>query len=79
MLATGVSLVAAGHDVPRAKIFQDQLIERVRALPGVESAAYARLAPLGYGTYSSNPIAVDGYEPPPNEQPAAEYNQVGKD
>jgi predicted permease len=62
--------------VPRAKIFQDELIDRVRSLPGVESAAYARLAPLGYGSYSSTPVAVDGYEPPPNEQPTAEYNQV---
>jgi len=77
VLETGVSVVAAGYDVPRAKIFQDELIERVRSLPGVESAAYARLAPLGYGSYSSTPIAVDGYEPPPNEQPTAEYNQVG--
>jgi macrolide transport system ATP-binding/permease protein len=76
VLKTGISLVAAGYDVTRAKIFQDELIERVRALPGVESAAYARLAPLGYGSYSSTPIAVDGYEPPPNEQPTAEYNQV---
>jgi len=76
VLETGVSVVAAGYDVPRARIFQDKLIERVRSLPGVESAAYARLAPLGYGSYSSTPIAVDGYEPPPNEQPTAEYNQV---
>jgi putative ABC transport system permease protein len=76
VLETGVSVVAAGYDVPRAKIFQDELIERVRALPGVESAAYARSTPLGYGTYSSSPIAVDGYEPPPNEQPTAEYNHV---
>jgi macrolide transport system ATP-binding/permease protein len=76
VLETGVSVVAAGYDVPRAKVFQDELIERVRALPGVESAAYARSTPLGYGTYSSSPVAVDGYEPPPNEQPTAEYNQV---
>jgi predicted permease len=76
VLETGVSVVAAGYDVPRAKIFQDELIDRVRALPGVESAAYARSTPLGYGTYSSSPIAIDGYEPPPNEQPTAEYNQV---
>jgi macrolide transport system ATP-binding/permease protein len=76
VLETSVSLVSAGYDVPSAKIFQDELIDRVRSLPGVESAAYARLAPLGYGSYSSTPIAVDGYEPPPNEQPTAEYNQV---
>src|SRR5215471_12530729 len=76
VLDTGVSLVAAGYDVEHAKIFQDQLIDRVRSLPGVESAAYARLTPLGYGTYSSSPIAFDGYQPPPGEQPTVEYNQV---
>jgi macrolide transport system ATP-binding/permease protein len=31
---------------------------------------------LGYATYSSTPIAVDGYQPPLEEQPAIEYNQV---
>jgi predicted permease len=31
---------------------------------------------LGYGSYSSTPIAVDGYHPPLEEQPAIEYNQV---
>jgi macrolide transport system ATP-binding/permease protein len=77
VLNTGVPLVAAGYDLPRAKAFEDELIARVQALPGVESTAFARLEPLGYGTYSSSPIAVDGYQPPPDEQPSVEYNQVG--
>ena len=77
---TSISLTTAGYDVPRAKIFQDELIQRVRALPGVEAAAYARVVPLGYGSYSSTPIAVDGYEPQPNGQPTAElYNEVSPD
>jgi macrolide transport system ATP-binding/permease protein len=76
VVTTSVSLVAAGYDVPRAKIFQDELIDRLSALPGVKSAALARVTPLGYGTYSSTPIAVDGYQPPPEQQPAIEYNQV---
>jgi macrolide transport system ATP-binding/permease protein len=73
---TWIPLAAAGYDAPRAKIFQDEFIQRVRALPGVEAAAYARIVPLGYQSYSSTPIAVDGYEPQPNEQPSAEYNEV---
>ena len=77
VVETGIPLVAAGYDVPRAKIFQDNLIERVRALPGVESAAYARVTPLGYGSYSSTPIAVDGYNPPLEEQSEIDYNEVG--
>jgi predicted permease len=76
VLDTWIPLVAAGYDAPRAKTFQDDLIQRVRALPGVEAAAYARVVPLSYDSYSSTPIAVDGYEPPPNEQPSAKYNEV---
>jgi macrolide transport system ATP-binding/permease protein len=79
VVQTGVSLVSAGYDVPQAKPFQEELITRVRALPGVEFAAFARLTPLGYGTYSSTPIAVDGYQPPPEEQPTVDYNQVSTD
>ena len=79
VVETGVSLVSAGYDVPHARTFQEELIGRVRALPGVESAAFARLTPLDYGTYSSTPIAVDGYQPPPEEQPTVEYNQVSPD
>jgi len=79
VVETGVSLVSAGYDVPHAKIFQEELIARVRALPGVQSAAFARLSPLGYETYSSTPIAVDGYQPPPEEQPTVDYNQIGPD
>ena len=76
VVETAVSLTASGYDVQRAKSFHDDLLDHVRALPGVESAALARVTPLGYGTFSSAPIAVDGYVPPPNEQPSVEYNQV---
>jgi predicted permease len=79
VVQTGVSLISAGYDVPHARTFQEELIARVRALSGVESAAFARVTPLGYGTYSSTPIAVDGYQPPPEEQPAIDYNQVSSD
>jgi predicted permease len=77
VVETSVSLVAAGYDVPRARIFQANLIDRIRALPGVESAAFARVTPLGYGSYSSTRIAVDGYQPSLEEQPTVDYNQVG--
>src|SRR5260370_13753578 len=54
-------------------------MERVNALPGVESAAFARMTPLSYGSFSSTPIVVDGYQPPPEEQPIVQYNEVGTD
>jgi len=77
---TSIPLVTAGYDTPRAKIFQDELIQRVRALPGIEAAAYARVVPLSYQSYSSTPIAVDGYEPPANGESTDElYNEVSPD
>ena len=59
--------------------FQDQLLERVRALPGVESATFARVIPFGLRDFSSAPIAVEGYQPGSDERPTADYNQVGPD
>jgi predicted permease len=79
VLSTAVDLVSAGYDLQSAQTFRDELLERVKALPGVESAAFARATPLGYGSYSESPIDVDGYQPPPEEQPAVEYNEVGED
>jgi macrolide transport system ATP-binding/permease protein len=79
VLDTAVNLTAAGYDAQRAQSFQDELIERVKALPGVESAAFARMTPLSYGSFSSTPIAVDGYQPPPEELPIVQYNEVGPD
>jgi len=77
VVTTGVNLLAAGYDAPRAKIFQDALIDRIQNITGVELAAYSRIRPFSYLPYSSAPIAVDGYQPPPNEQPAAQYDEVG--
>lgn len=77
VLTTAVDLVSAGYNIQQARTFQDELLDRVLALPGVESAAFARLAPLSYGSYSSSPIAADAYNVAPEEQPTVEYNEVG--
>lgn len=79
VLFTAVDLVSAGYDADHAKGFQDELLDRVKALPGVDSAVFARVTPLGYGSFSSTPIAVDGYLSPPEEQPTVQYNEVGPD
>ena len=79
VLDTAVNLVPAGYDASRAQAFQDELLERVKSLPGIESAAFARMTPLSYGSFSSTPVAVDGYQPPPEEQPIVPYNEVGPD
>jgi len=74
-----VDLFSAGYKLDGAKIFHTQLLDRVRTLPGVESAALTRVIPFSYNVFSSAPIEVDGYRPPPNEQPTVEYVEVTED
>ena len=76
VVLTAVNLFAAGYDAPRARDFENQLMDRVQSLSGVESAAYGRISPFSYRTYSSAPIAVDGYEAPPDQLPTVEYNEI---
>ncbi len=78
VLTTYVDLVGAGYDTTRGKAFQNELIDRVQALAGVESVAFARVSPFSYRSYPSAPIAVDGYETRPGETPTVEYNDVGE-
>ena len=74
-----VDLFSAGYKLDRAKIFHTQLLDRVRTLPGVEAAALTRVIPFSYNVFSSAPIEVDGYQPPPNEQPTVEHIEVTED
>jgi len=78
VLTTSVDLVGAGYDAPRGKTFQNELIDRLQALAGVESATSARVTPFSYRSYPSAPVAVDGYETRPGETPTVEYNDVGE-
>jgi predicted permease len=77
VLTTVVDLRSAGYDAQRTKTFQDELIDRLQGLGGVQSAAFARITPFSYGSYSSAAIAVDGYETAPDQQLTVDYNEVG--
>ena len=74
---TAIDLVSAGYTPALAQAFQDALVERVRALPGVESAAFAKMTPLSYVSSAEAPIVVDGYQSPLEESPTVEYNEIG--
>jgi predicted permease len=77
VLITGVDLISAGYDATRVRSFQDQLVDRVQSLAGVESAAWSRSVPFSFRSYPAAPIAVDGFEFQPGEQPMVDYNEVG--
>jgi macrolide transport system ATP-binding/permease protein len=77
VLTTWVDLRSAGYDEQRTKNFEDQLIDRLQAVPGVESAAFAQSVPFSYSGYFSAPVEIEGYPTTLGEQPTLEYNQVG--
>ncbi len=52
--------------------FYSQLLERVRALPGVRSAGLIRVLPIDQEIGDSC-VGVDGYTPPPGECPASDW------
>ena len=77
----GVALAAfdlfpAGYDRARGTAFQQQLLERVRSLPGVEQAALARSVPLSFSGRSSTGIDIEGYTPRKDEEVTITYNDV---
>jgi len=56
-----------GLTVPQAQQFYHQLIDRVRGLPGVESAALGHHVPLGLMN-NSHDVVIDGYVMPPGQR-----------
>ena len=77
VVSTTVNLFAAGYDTARSKVFARDLLDHVRTIGGVESAALARTPPFSAAApYASTPIAADGYDTAPNEQPVANANTV---
>jgi predicted permease len=53
-----------GYSESRGRGFYDQLVEGVKALPGVRSASVANHLPLGFASMATA-VAIDGYQPPP--------------
>src|SRR4029434_6670545 len=79
VIISRADLASAGYNLERAKAFEVQLLDRVRELPGVESATLSRLIPFSYGTFSTAPLSIDGYQLAPNEQLNSSYLEVAED
>ncbi|MGB7173426.1 MAG: ABC transporter permease [Candidatus Acidiferrales bacterium] len=66
----------AGYDESQAREFYRALLDRTRALPGVQSASLAAAVPMGYND-SNAALEIDGYRPPKGqERPVAGCNSV---
>jgi predicted permease len=69
-----------GYDEQRGTNFYRLLGSRVRALPGVESAAFAYSVPMGYYTAGRNPLWNESQHGVPASQvPTVGFNKVDAD
>ncbi|MBS1791422.1 MAG: ABC transporter permease [Acidobacteria bacterium] len=60
LLAMSMDLQLQGYDEPRGNQFSEQLLERVRAVPGIVGASLTNSLPLGLGGGRSG-ITIEGY------------------
>jgi putative ABC transport system permease protein len=65
-----------GYDHARGRRFFDELQDRLRAMPSVESAGLSAFAPLRMVEAESRPVAVDGYAAAPDEDMRLAFNVV---
>ncbi len=64
-----------GYDVPRRKLFYEQLLERLGTAPGVKGAGLAAV-PILAGTEWDNYMSVEGHRPADGENMQAFMNAV---
>jgi predicted permease len=67
----------SGYDESRGREFYRRLVERVRTVPGIQSATLARRLPLTDGGIAFASVAIDGYAPAKDEDMRLNYETVG--
>ena len=79
VISVTVDLKPNGYDETRGRAFFQQLLDRVRAGRGVDSASLAAIPPMTLVDADSQPVAIDGYEPRRDEDLAFLSNTVAPD
>jgi predicted permease len=69
-----------GYNDPRARDFYKDLLPRMRAIPGVESATTAVSIPMGLLDQGTDTVTIAGYQPAPGQNPpTVDFNVIGTD
>jgi predicted permease len=74
-----LDLFAASYAPEAGRAFYSRVLDRVGALPGVQSVTLARRIPLGFSGGSSSDATIDGYQPPDGQLPIIALTNVGPD
>ncbi|HXT87025.1 MAG TPA: ABC transporter permease [Verrucomicrobiae bacterium] len=80
VLLTALDLRSNGYTNASSHAFYDELLRRIRAVPGVQSASMEQYVPLwfyGMGQTTLARNSIENYTPSPNELPRIDFNIVG--
>jgi putative ABC transport system permease protein len=72
-------LRATDYTGPQGALYFDNLIERIRAYPGVQSVSSERFVPLWFTGRGYSSVKIQGYTPDPNEDMGIDFNVIGSD
>jgi predicted permease len=72
-------LRSKGYSGVQAVAYYDRLLERIRALPGIQSVSLERYVPLWFTGRSYSTTRVENYTPQPGEDMGIDLNVVGPD
>jgi predicted permease len=75
-VAVGFDLGLAGYDEARGREFQRRVIEKVSALPGIQSAGFSNSIPLSLDQSHTGVQRQDRPQPKPSERQLANYYMV---
>ncbi|HTV53964.1 MAG TPA: ABC transporter permease, partial [Terriglobia bacterium] len=77
VLLFGLNPTKAGYKGERASQLRQELLERIQHMPGVRSASFSFLTPIGSGGWDNVARSVEGYTPYPGEDMDVYLNAIG--
>lgn len=78
LLSFSVNPTLSGYDTKHAQLFYKQLQDKLKALPGVQSASFAVVAPLDFDEWDDS-VTVEGHVAKPGENVSSWMNYVSPD
>jgi predicted permease len=75
MMVAAMDPSLQGYSQEETEVFYRELLDRVRAIPGVSVAALGESVPLSFSSSDSR-VDIPGYDPSPEERMSIRYNRV---
>ena len=79
VLLASLDVFPIGYDQTKGLVFYQQLLERFKQIPGVQSISFADKLPLSVFGDTSQGASIEGYTPGKNEDLNFQFDTVGPD